>query len=167
MTMWRKSGNFQLFIYSGPSLPVWVRLNDLVYLVGAVRPTPLHAIHAAAPDGRPGGGSVAGSSCRKNLHPISPPETAGRQYSHKKSRRNKRYPLKGNIIRHLERAAAAGLRHEIPAVAEETDNYSGSLNRTRFAMQWLYGVGIAWRSPSRATYPLSSSISVRFPSRRS
>jgi hypothetical protein len=58
---------------------VWVRLMNRIHFVGADRPHPptLHALHAAFPEGRPGGGSVTELVCEIKTS-IQPPHTKRR-----------------------------------------------------------------------------------------
>ncbi len=55
---------------------VWVRLMNRGHFVGAVLPTHPHAIHAAAPEGLPAGGSATDLYADKNLHSVFPLKTA-------------------------------------------------------------------------------------------
>jgi hypothetical protein len=50
-----------------------------IFCGGCLPPHPHYAMHVAAPEGRPGGGSMTKSFADKNLHSIYPHETARRQ----------------------------------------------------------------------------------------
>ncbi len=52
---------------------VWVRLMNRIHFLGLTAPTPPHAIHAAAPKGRTGGGSVTELVSPITIPIFSPP----------------------------------------------------------------------------------------------